>query len=126
VQNWESGRARPSPEYLRKFAELAPAFADEIALLIDSFEWHSKSETGKDFIVAPAQRESLLALSRELNIDIRRLFRDALNAGITSLSRQSSSDTAAVGRRAAIAGRSARERVRNKLDQHHQPKHKTG
>lgn len=38
VQNWESGRGKPTPKRLRKMAEIAPQFARELRIAADKIE----------------------------------------------------------------------------------------
>lgn len=45
IGNWEQDRKRPSPRHLKKMAEMAPAFAAEIARLVESYEWHHRHGT---------------------------------------------------------------------------------
>lgn len=47
VGNWETGAKRPSPKNLRKMADLAPVFADEVRHLVEQFEWHPKQQSGR-------------------------------------------------------------------------------
>lgn len=47
VRNWEKGRKRPSPEYLKKMAELAPSFAEQVESAIAGYEWHPTQQSGR-------------------------------------------------------------------------------
>jgi len=40
IRNWESGRKRPAPDFLKKMAELAPGFVHEIEKELHAYEWH--------------------------------------------------------------------------------------
>jgi len=68
VQNWENGRNRPSPNLLRKMAQMVPALAVEIQREIEGYEWHPKRlparSTGKQDLgqVDPQQWEEVLLL----------------------------------------------------------------
>lgn len=40
VQNWESGRNRPTPAMLRKIRDRVPGLSKEIGAAISQFKWH--------------------------------------------------------------------------------------
>ncbi|MGH9021467.1 MAG: helix-turn-helix domain-containing protein [Acidimicrobiales bacterium] len=119
VGNWESGRKRPSPKHLRRMAELCPEFSDEIRGEIESYEWHrgKSGESGSDPLVdgLPAEfRAPLEKLARKKGLDISLIVRQALAAGITSLSSTQSlkgSDLRALAERQAKMAKEVYERT---------------
>jgi len=42
VQNWEAGRRRPAPHFLRQMGELAPRLKERIEKELTGYVWHPK------------------------------------------------------------------------------------
>ncbi len=74
IRNWEAGRKRPSPDFLKKMAELAPAFASEIDGELKVYEWHDSKQGGRRY---SEETISALHVPRDLthHIYFVRLFR---------------------------------------------------
>lgn len=49
IRNWESGRKRPAPDFLKKMAELAPGFGHEINAHLKAYEWHPRKGVGSRY-----------------------------------------------------------------------------
>ncbi|MBZ5702137.1 MAG: helix-turn-helix transcriptional regulator [Acidobacteriia bacterium] len=114
IGNWESGRKRPAPKYLRKMAGLAPAFAREIDVELRNYEWHRKAApaSAPDELheLPPDIGKEIQRLAGKHELDTSVIILQALRTGLAALSRDSSPDWKTLVKRQADIARKVHDR----------------
>lgn len=113
VQNWESGRKRPAPTFLRKMAGLAPDVALDIQVELEAYEWHrmrARSETLSELELPTDIAETVQRLVKKHELDTSVILLEALRTGLAALSRDSSADLKALVKRQADISRRVENR----------------
>ena len=87
VRNWESGRKRPAPEFLKKMIGLAPAFAREISEELSTYEWHQGAARSGSLPFAvsklnPQIREAVEMLAKSGRIPIDEIYAELITLGL--------------------------------------------
>jgi len=118
LRNWEAGSKRPHPKYLKRMAEMAPAFAVEIEQAIASYDWHPGAAAERRLEVPVEIEYRIRQVAKERRIDAGTILREALTAGLKSKFPSAPSAGSSTTERA----RRARETLEGVHDEHRQRK----
>lgn len=88
VGNWEAGRKRPAPRFLRAMTQLVPEFAEEIRRELEKFTWHPQRVASVATLAVPADLLTVAeVIGKREGLDTDDILVQALRAGLAAMSR---------------------------------------